>query len=553
MSQSSLDQYQYQLVATEFDAKYYLACNPDVEAAGVNALEHFMIHGWREGRNPSRDFDVRYYLASNPDVEASGMNAFVHYLQSGRLEGRIPRRPMDMWRRQIESTKPLFERRKDWAGAADTSTALTLSELMVKFDGCYRRDGLVLSISHDDYKKSFGGIQNIISDEEQLFSKNGWNYLHLCPAEPLPMLSDISFVENFRLKLRLNGNFLGVTEAQTLIAGLQAWLPKDGPVELLVHHLLGHAPEVVAELAQALPVRRAKVWLHDFFTLCPSYALMRNDVAFCGSPPTGSGACRICTYGTQRVEHVERMRHFFEKLIPDVAAPSEVALQFWASQADYCVYSKRVIAPANTYLAPVSVDREASLPSVPLTIAHIGARSYLKGWNVFEELALRFKKDPRFRFLQLGAEDGAPLIGCVKNVPVKVSADNRNAMIEAVAEQCVDVVVSWSLWPETFCFAVHEALAGGAFIVTREGAGNVWPAVSSLAPHRGVVLDDIESLFQLFTSGELERLVRGSARLRGAVLSGKHSYGWVTTERQSERLEQIDARWQVVSYEVANG
>jgi SAM-dependent methyltransferase len=33
-----------------FNAQRYLAANPDVRAAGINPYEHYMVHGWREGR-----------------------------------------------------------------------------------------------------------------------------------------------------------------------------------------------------------------------------------------------------------------------------------------------------------------------------------------------------------------------------------------------------------------------------------------------------------------------------------------------------------------------
>ena len=33
-----------------FDEDFYLAQNPDVAAAGVDAYTHFMNTGWREGR-----------------------------------------------------------------------------------------------------------------------------------------------------------------------------------------------------------------------------------------------------------------------------------------------------------------------------------------------------------------------------------------------------------------------------------------------------------------------------------------------------------------------
>jgi hypothetical protein len=66
-----------------FDSQYYLERNPDVAAAGVDPLEHFLRYGWREGRDPHPLFQVQYYLASNPDVAAEGVNPLIHYLTTG--------------------------------------------------------------------------------------------------------------------------------------------------------------------------------------------------------------------------------------------------------------------------------------------------------------------------------------------------------------------------------------------------------------------------------------------------------------------------------------
>ena len=55
-------------------------------------------------------------------------------------------------------------------------------------------------------------------------------------------------------------------------------------VECVVHHLMGHIPELILDLLRVTGAQRPVAWVHDFFTLCPSYTLMRNDVAFCGGP-----------------------------------------------------------------------------------------------------------------------------------------------------------------------------------------------------------------------------------------------------------------------------
>jgi hypothetical protein len=70
------------------DADYYLERNPDVRQAGADPVEHFLEHGWKEGRSPSADFSVSDYFIANPDVAAAGVNPLVHYLRTGRNEHR---------------------------------------------------------------------------------------------------------------------------------------------------------------------------------------------------------------------------------------------------------------------------------------------------------------------------------------------------------------------------------------------------------------------------------------------------------------------------------
>ena len=135
-----------------FNANYYLAHNPDVAAAGVDPLTHYLQHGKAEGRLPydltvatsaatsdvaglnadgslalaslpgqvtaatptptptpsptptptashgywgekldnPDGFNAAYYLAKNPDVAAAGVDPLRHYETYGKKEGRLP-------------------------------------------------------------------------------------------------------------------------------------------------------------------------------------------------------------------------------------------------------------------------------------------------------------------------------------------------------------------------------------------------------------------------------------------------------------------------------
>jgi hypothetical protein len=80
-------------VARLFDAAWYLVTYPDVAAAGVNPLEHYLRHGAAEGRDPGPLFSTRWYLEAYPDVAAAGVNPLEHYLRRGAAEGRRARSP----------------------------------------------------------------------------------------------------------------------------------------------------------------------------------------------------------------------------------------------------------------------------------------------------------------------------------------------------------------------------------------------------------------------------------------------------------------------------
>lgn len=71
-----------------FDRAFYLQLNQDVAASGMDPLKHYLVHGWREHRDPSRDFSTAGYLEMHRDVAATGGNPLLHYVRFGRAEGR---------------------------------------------------------------------------------------------------------------------------------------------------------------------------------------------------------------------------------------------------------------------------------------------------------------------------------------------------------------------------------------------------------------------------------------------------------------------------------
>lgn len=72
------------------DSAWYQHRYPDILAAGLDPVLHFIRYGLNERRDPNRFFDSAWYVEHYPDVNASGQHPLLHYLSSGAAELRNP-------------------------------------------------------------------------------------------------------------------------------------------------------------------------------------------------------------------------------------------------------------------------------------------------------------------------------------------------------------------------------------------------------------------------------------------------------------------------------
>ena len=69
-----------------FDDSFYLTEYPDIGAAGVDPLIHYIDYGAKEGRWPNAFFDPAHYAKQATDLKP-GENPLLHYLRVGRARG----------------------------------------------------------------------------------------------------------------------------------------------------------------------------------------------------------------------------------------------------------------------------------------------------------------------------------------------------------------------------------------------------------------------------------------------------------------------------------
>lgn len=72
-----------------FSQQWYDSQYPEYKLTGYCAAEHYLLLGWKEGKNPSEKFSTSEYLERFTDVAVSDANPLWHYEKYGRRENRM--------------------------------------------------------------------------------------------------------------------------------------------------------------------------------------------------------------------------------------------------------------------------------------------------------------------------------------------------------------------------------------------------------------------------------------------------------------------------------
>ena len=471
-----------------FDTEYYLRLNPDVRNARVDPVVHYLDFGGAEGRNPSPKFDSNWYLNRYPDVKNAKINPLLHYLRYGRQEGRTIQAVNESQAvGKISESKTTFTS----ARGGVPEKILLIPQLKFLLDerllSTYK-----VALSHDDYLNVTGGAQVIIAGEQRQANQSGFSYLQIYPYTKLKTLAD----ENIPLYLGLNldGRQLGNTETGELVATLKN-LKNKHLAQVSIHHSMGFNLQTLQAILD-LAGNQGTFWLHDYFSLCPSYNLLRNDVEYCGAPDINSNACRLCRYGNARADQAAAFERLFKMNKLEVASPSHFTYELWQSHFPVVV-PVRVIPPATLKWKSNSPVR---FKGGTLRVGFLGYPLDYKGWPTWLRLVNRFTGNNYYKFFHFSTQQGEQ--GNYSRIEIRVTTENRMAMVESLRWNQIDVVVLWSNVAETFSFTLHEALAAGCYILTNPKSGNIQDYIRH-NPERGMVLEDEEALIELFESGTI--------------------------------------------------
>ncbi len=362
--------------------------------------------------------------------------------------------------------------------------------------------GLTVSVSHDRYTHSIGGVQILVSDEQRAFNDRDETYLHIAPAAARMMLADPGHGP-FLIHLTIDGCYLGLTTCHDLTQVFAELTPSMPVVRrFVVHCLLGHQVDPLIALHAALGTAAAIFWVNDYEAVCLGYNLLRNDVAFCGGPPLGSLACRICVYGENRPDHLAQLGRLFAAVPFHVVAPSPAALAVWKAAANLPHASAQVHEYAQVRVTAIRNGligaTQRGTADNPVRIGFAGYAAVNKGWHAFAQIAAAIGDMGCYRLFHFTAQPADPPLHGVETILTRVRPEARGAMVDTLVAASIDLVLVLSTWPETFCLVAYEAIAAGADVIALPGSGNVADMV--IASGRGLVMPDMTSIVEFFVS-----------------------------------------------------
>jgi len=329
-------------------------------------------------------------------------------------------------------------------------------------------DRYVLCLTGADPHRNAAGLEKYLSDAAALLEARGISTVYLFPFPTRKSRWLNRYLSRF-WGVIVNGMLQGFYDASGVMGLLAEWQRAgQTPVEIQIHHLLHLDVTRVADLLRAIPID-VRLFLHDFITICPQYNLLRNSRVYCGDAPPSAEKCGGCSWW-------DPSYHGRVQAVLDAAgdhltvvAPSVSAQKIWVSAfPEY--ESQTEVVPHLISVGKVENIRRERAGNAPLRMAFVGAPAAHKGWAVFSRLVEELvPANPEYEFYHFGRP--ARIRGPVLQYPVSFLRDGPAAMTNAIQKANIDMVLLWSIWPETYSYTLQESQMAGAMILTNPDSG----------------------------------------------------------------------------------
>lgn len=323
---------------------------------------------------------------------------------------------------------------------------------------------IIFSISYGNYLKSNGGTDKVILEHQNFFNIDGFSYFFIYPFKRRYFGIDI-----IAYSVILDGNEVAEYLSEKELFNYLKVLHNDKYIFncFFVHHLMGTSVDSLMRLFKAIQIP-VYLYLHDYYTCCPQYNLLKNDEKYCN--PQSGKKCSDCKYNTQAESNRKKFNELFEELKTrlTIIAPSQKCAEIW--KLFYPIYGSHVRVISHQIIRKYLKNDEPI--NSRLRIAFIGRQEYCKGWSIWKQIVdLTNKNNLCYDLFYFGT--GTDQLLNVKNHQVMFKAGSTNAMIDALIKNKIDIVMLLSNWPETYSYTLYEAIAANCYVITNCSSGNI--------------------------------------------------------------------------------
>lgn len=380
-----------------------------------------------------------------------------------------------------------------------------------------------LSISYDNYLLRDGGLPKYIEEQKEAFSSLEIGYVHIAPIRKF-LFMDKKYILHDLYTVVINGNYRGIfTEKQT--ADLLQAKQKEGEnlIGIFIHHCIKVNMSFLDFLLRWIPDVPVFFYIHDYYSVCPNFLMLKNDTFFCGKEKRSEEKCKECSCYRSGMKESSIMSNFLDKycnrIIP--VSPSDTAKKIWLNT--YRQYNGKIkVVP---HLVWNDFYREnMHFSTEKIRIAYVGAALAHKGWSTWTDLYEIFgKNNDSYELFTFG--QNTPKCINTTQVNVSITLKESESMQANLRKFQIDCVLLWSNWPETYSYTFFESYAANTFILTCENSGNIADMVNQAG--NGLVLKD---------EGELREVLMNPRELRVKINDFYHSriYGPLRLEKNCE-------------------
>lgn len=357
----------------------------------------------------------------------------------------------------------------------------------------YKFSYYVLSISFDNYLLKNGGVAKYIEEQQNMLNSLDIGYVLIAPIRKFALWNK-NFVLHDLYAIVINGYYQGIYTERQLVELLQTKQETgENLIGVFIHHCLKLNLDFLDYLLRLVPEVPVFFYIHDYYSVCSNYNLLRNDKFFCGKEKRSEKKCRGCSYYSLGMEQNDLMKKFLSKnynrIIP--VSPSDFAKDVWINS--YNQYRDKIkVVPhlvCNDYYT-----ENMHFSTEKIRIAYVGSAMPHKGWNVWKNLYEIFDKNQSEYELYTFGHNTPKCVNTTR-VEVSITMDEKDKMQTQLRKFGIDCVILWSNWPETYSYTYFESYAANTFILTCEDSGNIAHMINKVG--NGLILKNEEQLKEL--------------------------------------------------------